>query len=205
MILEIFKYFELKEILGILSLVCKQWKRITSISELWTDLLLDTWNVEYLEEEHLIDIISHSRGFVHVSLNHVKLIGPMYRITRALENSLAWSSKLMYLDLSGQHLYSIVLLLKGKIPPLHTLILDDCRVTDLKCLTAVIQNMKNLSYLSLNNIDFQIPSEEAVNLINFIPKVYYLGYSGIRLSQSDVIYILANAKHLIFFQNVLFS
>ena len=142
---EIFKYFTIKETLISVCLVFKRWQNISNISVLWRHLPLDVWNIEYLEENHFINIITHSTGFVYFSLNHIKVEGPKDRMIIALENSLACASKLVFLDLSGQHLCTVDFLLKGTVPPLECLVLDDCKDINLQSLATVVKKMRKLT------------------------------------------------------------
>lgn len=87
----------------------------------WRMLPLDQWNINYLSESNLLNIMSHSLGFVYLSMKYIPVESTAIN---ALQNSLMYATKLVHLDLSGVPITSIGFLLVEPLPPLHKLILD---------------------------------------------------------------------------------
>ena len=115
-------------------------------------LPLDQWNINYLSESNLLNIMSHSLGFVYLSMKYIPVESTAIN---ALQNSLMYATKLVHLDLSGVPITSIGFLLVEPLPPLHKLILDACRELDISQyynLIAVVEKLKKLEILSLNGM-----------------------------------------------------
>lgn len=53
--LEYFQARRLGEFLQ-LSLVCKKWERMSTTSVLWSDLLFDDWQIDFLQEKYFMDV-----------------------------------------------------------------------------------------------------------------------------------------------------
>lgn len=157
-------------------MVCKRWKAICSTSnQLWRILPLDNWGVKSLSQENLLSIMAHSSGFECLSMNYIEL--PQLSET-TLQNSLIRSSKLAYLDLSGQPIVNIDFISLGKVPPLQTLILDDCLKlsTGSEQFIDVIRRLDNLRYLSLNRVC--LSKKQAIAIAKARPELFLLGLSG---------------------------
>lgn len=159
---------------------------------MWKILHLDEWNIQYITEEHLKSIMSHSPRFIHFSLRDIKIVKANVKSMAILHKSLACSSKLEYLDLSGQSITSIIFLLQGSVPPIRTLILDDCKKIRPNNLVAVIMQLDKIATLSLNRVD--ISAREAVAIACSRPSLFMLGLVGIEFSLSDVRYILEHTR-----------
>lgn len=179
----------MREIVTSLSRVSKRWRRISDSNCLWTFLHLDEWNIQYITEEHLKSIMSHSPGFIHFSLRYIEIVEVNVKSMAILHKSLACSSKLEYLDLSGQPITSIRFLLRqGPVLPIRTLILNDCTKIRTNDIVAVIMQLQKLETLSLNRVG--ISAREAVAIACSQPSLFMLGLVGIKFSLSDVRYIL---------------
>jgi len=63
--------------------------------------------------------------------------------------------------------------------------------------------MRKLTYLSVNNINF--PANEAMDIVYFLPKLFYFGLDGTRLNAIDVRCILENAHYLSFLKMPCFA
>lgn len=102
------------------------------------------------------------------------------KLMAILHKSLACSSKLKYLDLSGQPITSISFLLQGPVPPIRTLILHECTKIRTNNLVAVIMQLDKIETLSLNRVD--ISAREAVAIACSQPLLFMLGLVGIEFS-----------------------
>ena len=113
-----FKAFTVKEIVSTLCLVCKRWKRISHTNMLWRMFPLDEWGINYLSESNLLNIMSHSSGFVYLSMKYIQIQSTAINV---LQNSLGHTTKLVHLDFSGMPITSIVSLLVEPVPRLQNL------------------------------------------------------------------------------------
>ena len=189
---KIFMSFTVKDILNRLCLVCKRWKASSNSHQLWRILPLDNWSVKCLNKGNLLSILAHSSGYECLSINYIKLPELSYTI---LQNSLIRASKLVYLDLSGQPIMNIDFIRMEKVPPLVTLILDDCLnfYTGSEQFIDIIRLLKNLRYLSLNRVS--LSQRQAITIAKARPELFLLGLSGTHgLCSRDVLNILQSCN-----------
>ena len=104
--------------------------------------------------------MSHFSGFLYLLVEYIELERSTVHI---LQNGLVFATKLVHIDLSGMAMTSIDFNLEGTVPPLQTLILDDCKAIDTShcCnLITVVKHLTKLTILSLNEVNFS-PSQAA--------------------------------------------
>lgn len=123
-------------------------------------------------------------GFIHFSLRYIKIVNVNAKLMAILHKSLSCSSKLKYLDLSGQPITSISFLLQGPVPPIRTLILNDCTKIRTNNLVAAIMQLDKIETLSLNRVD--ISAREAAAIACSQPSLFMLGLVGIEFSLTEV-------------------
>ena len=199
-LVEVFKNFCLKELLKTVCLVSKRWRHIINNNNiLWSRLLLDEWPMQYLNEEQIVNTMSHSSGFRYLSLRYIEITTSERRLQTLLGDSLGFSKRLRYLDLSGQPISSLnFLLTDSNSSPLETLILNDCRKIDTCCCTAILQQLQNLTVLSLNRVGFT--ANQVATITSSLCSLNVLCLVGVSLERNDVRLILQKLNNLQFFE-----
>lgn len=157
-------------------------------NSLWRDLPFDEWGITYLRKNYLMSIVSHSPGFELFSMKYVDVEFSSTTCT-ILESSLENASKLVYLDLSGVPINSIYFLAVKHVPPLQTLILDDCNAinVDQNFITVLMQLIK-LTTLSLNRVN--LTPIQVLAVAKFLPGLFMLCVCGVGLTIQNVRAIL---------------
>lgn len=197
LLVAVFRHFSLKEIVGTLSKVSKEWWNISQTDGLWHTLPLDKWNVCHLTEAQFLNIVSHSRAFSHFSMSYVDVKVSQSRLNAILQNSLRVAHKLTHLDLSGQPIRNLNCLpnQKSEAAGLEVLILNDCLYIDENSFSeSIIKQMGNINILSMNRT--KLFSNEAVKLAVSLPSLFSLCVKGIPLSPVDVRVIVDKCKNL---------
>lgn len=199
-LVEVFKNFCLKELLKTVCLVSKRWRHIINNNNiLWSCLLLDEWPMQYLNEEQIVNIMSHSSGFRYLSIRYIEITTSERRLQTLLGDSLGFSKRLRYLDLSGQPISSLnFLLTDSNSSPLETLILNDCRKIDTCCCTAILEQLQNLTVLSLNRVGFT--ANQVATITSSLCSLNVLCLVGVSLERNDVRLILQKLNNLQFFE-----
>ena len=78
--------------------------------------------MQYLNEEQIVNTMSHSSGFRYLSIRYIEIRTSERRLQTLLGDSLGFSKRLRYLDLSGQPISSLnFLLTDSNSSPLETL------------------------------------------------------------------------------------
>lgn len=166
---------------------------------LWSCLLLDEWPMQYLNEEQIVNIMSHSSGFRYLSIRYIEITTSERRLQTLLGDSLGFSKRLRYLDLSGQPISSLnFLLTDSNSSPLETLILNDCRKIDTCCCTAILEQLQNLTVLSLNRVGFT--ANQVATITSSLCSLNVLCLVGVSLERNDVRLILQKLNNLQFFE-----
>lgn len=199
-LVEVFKNFCLKELLKTVCLVSKRWRHIINNNNiLWSCLLLDEWPMQYLNEEQIVNFMSHSSGFRYLSIRYIEITTSERRLQTLLGDSLGFSKRLRYLDLSGQPISSLnFLLTDSNSSPLETLILNDCRKIDTCCCTAILEQLQNLTVLSLNRVGFT--ANQVATITSSLCSLNVLCLVGVSLERNDVRLILQKLNNLQFFE-----
>ena len=199
-LVEVFKNFCLKELLKTVCLVSKRWRHIINNNNiLWSCLLLDEWPMQYLNEEQIVNTMSHSSGFRYLSIRYIEITTSERRLQTLLGDSLGFSKRLRYLDLSGQPISSLnFLLTDSNSSPFETLILNDCRKIDTCCCTAILEQLQNLTVLSLNRVGFT--ANQVATITSSLCSLNVLCLVGVSLERNDVRLILQKLNNLQFFE-----
>lgn len=99
LLVEVFRHFSLKEIVTTLSKVSKRWYNISQTDgSLAYSLPLNKWNIYHLTKAQFLNIISHSRTFLHFSMSYVDVKVSQSRLNETLLNSLQVAQKLTHLS-----------------------------------------------------------------------------------------------------------
>jgi len=155
--------------------------------------------MQYLNEEQIVNTMSHSSGFRYLSLRYIEITTSERRLQTLLGDSLGFSKRLRYLDLSGQPISSLnFLLTDSNSSPLETLILNDCRKIDTCCCTAILQQLQNLTVLSLNRVGFT--ANQVATITSSLCSLNVLCLVGVSLERNDVRLILQKLNNLQFFE-----
>lgn len=173
--------------------VCKRWYDVCrGTHSLWKSIPINEWMVDHIEKQPLDNIMSHSTAFEYFSLRNVKLDNSSV----PLLDKLLFSSKLVYLDLSGQYLLTNVNFLKH-LCNLEYLLLENCHKLNENNLVANIQPLTKLKMLSLNGLALSADNQTTVATMQSAG-ILNLDLGGSILTFNIVNMILENFPRLLF-------
>lgn len=193
-LVKIFKYTSVEMIMISLCQVCKRWKIICETDCLWKIIPIDEWMISNIREGPLATLMSHSSAFCYFSMRNVLVDN----FSVALLSQLAHSSKLVYLDLSGQHLLrNVEFLCKRPSNSLEYLFLENCSHLSEKSVIEAVKHLTKLKMLSIDGLALSQENQFAIAQLQ-APGIFNLGLGGSVLTIEITEMILQNFSKMIF-------
>lgn len=150
----------------------------------------------HINEQPFARIMSHSNALTYFSMRSVTV----NRSSVALLNNLANSTRLVYLDLSGQNdLGNIDFLGKPACSNIEYLHLDNCKNLDINSVLDSVRHKFKLKMLSLNGLALHPEAAEALSQFD-LPSLFNLGLSGADISLPNIEVFVQNYPRLLFLQ-----